>query len=86
MSTGAKVNKGCCENETVIPTAIMEREAFCDVKTQGRKCTDALCCLIFLVFLAAWAACFIVGAHFGDRNSLIYGRDYKVGGYGTVAS
>lgn len=75
---GVVKSKGCCDNETVIPSGIMEREEFCAVKAKGRKCTDCFCCLIFLVFMAAWVACFAIGMTFGDERSLIYARDYKV--------
>ena len=75
-----KKTTGCCETETVIPRGIVEREEFCAVTSRGRKCTDAFCCLIFLFFLAAWAACFGIGMYFGEPLSLIYARDYKVGG------
>ncbi len=70
---------GCCDKETVIPRGIIEREEFCAITSKGRKCTDAFCCLVFLIFLALWVGCFGVGLHFGEGfKSLIYARDYKV--------
>lgn len=79
MPEGGKARtKGCgCDKETELPSAILDREDFCNVNNHGRKCTDLCCCFIFLVFLAAWGSCFLVGWHFGEPLSLIYARDYK---------
>lgn len=76
---GAKTKEGCCgcDKETVLPSGILDREDFCDVNNHGRKCTDCFCCIIFLLFLAAWGGCFVVAWSLQEPLSLIYARDYK---------
>ena len=73
-----KVQKGCCETETEIPSSIMEREKFCDVNSEGRKVTDAFCCLIFLIFMIVWTFVAILAFARGDYRNLIYARDLQV--------
>ena len=67
----------CCNDEVQLPGTILAREAFCDVNSHNRKCTDTLCCLVFLVFLAAWGVVCFVGLHYGELLSLVYARDYR---------
>jgi hypothetical protein len=74
---GTTKSNGCCDKETEFPTGLIEREKFCKVSKEGRKCTDFCCCVLFLVFLALWGVCFFIGYYYGEPLSLIYARDYK---------
>ena len=45
---------------------------------QNRKCTDLICCSIYVVFIIIWVAVAIVAVHFGNESALIYGTDHQV--------
>ena len=42
---------------------------------ENRKCTDVLCCLIFLAFIIAWFICGFYGFSNGDPTLLTYPYD-----------
>ena len=45
---------------------------------QNRKCTDLICCSIYVVFIIIWVAVAIIAVHFGNEAALFYGTDYQV--------
>ena len=67
----------CCDRPVDLPSTILQREDFCDVNSHNRKCTDVLCCLVFLAVLACWGVVFFIGIHYGKLESLVYARDYR---------
>lgn len=42
---------------------------------QNRRCTDCLCCLVFVAFIVAWIICGIVGFSEGEPQLLTYPFD-----------
>jgi choline transporter-like protein 2/4/5 len=58
------------------PEPIVERVEFDDFEDK-RSCTDMLCCLLFLVFIAGWGAVIALGFIYGRPYSLIYAVDYN---------
>ena len=45
-----------------------------------RSCTDVLCLLVFVAFLAGWAAVAFLSVRGGDINKVIYPTDSDVSG------
>ena len=45
---------------------------------QNRKCTDLICCSIYVVFIIIWVAVAIIAVHFGNESALFYGTDHQV--------
>ena len=58
------------------PEPIVERVEFDDFEDK-RSCTDVLCCILFLVFIAGWLAVIALGFIYGKPYALIYATDYN---------
>lgn len=81
---GAAQQKKCCVHQerpkpgTEMETNdVIERAIHLNVNSKNRKCTDLICCSIYVVFIIIWVAVAIIAVHFGNESALFYGTDHQ---------
>lgn len=67
-----------CNPKRAMPTTILERVKHFQVNSEGRKCTDCYCCVLYIFFVVVWVGVAGVAVRFGNVFSLYYGRDHQV--------
>lgn len=81
---GAAQEKKCCVHQErpepgkgMETNDVIERAIHLNVNSKNRKCTDLICCSIYVVFIIVWVAIAITAVHFGNEYALFYGTDHQ---------